>query len=120
MRAVKELKKHCLLMDVPLVLVRDILLGWRRSCFAVPGKPIATVATFGAWLADAGVSRLKKVLQASGHKLDDGGCLDGPTMPSCRLTARLRIDGSWALVEIVMIDVIFQAVVQIAACVHWL
>ena len=35
---------------------------WRRSCFAVPGKPIATVATFGAWLADAGVSRLKKAI----------------------------------------------------------
>jgi len=101
MQAVKELKKLLLLVDVPLVLVRDVLLGWRRSCFAVPGKSGATVATFGPWLADLGLSTLKKVLRAKGHQLDED-CPHGPTEPNCKLRARLHIDKSWVLVDLLL------------------
>ncbi|CAE7678629.1 unnamed protein product, partial [Symbiodinium necroappetens] len=101
MQAVKELKGLFLLVDVPLVLVRDVLLGWRRSCFAVPGKSGATVATFGPWLQDLGLSTVKKVLRAKGHQLDED-CPHGPTEPNCKLRARLHIDKRWVPVDLLL------------------
>lgn len=101
MQAVKELKGLFLLVDVPLVLVRDVLLGWRRSCLAVPGKSGATVATFGPWLQDLGLSTVKKVLRAKGHQLDED-CPHGPTEPNCKLRARLHIDKRWVPVDLLL------------------
>jgi len=102
MQAVKELKGIMLSAGLPIVLVRDILLGWRRSCFALPGETSATVATFGAWLGEVEIPILDKALRAQGHRLDTSGCGDGPTEAGCRLQARFRVEKVWIPVDILV------------------
>ncbi|CAK9083789.1 unnamed protein product [Durusdinium trenchii] len=99
MRAIKEFKR--LLPHLPLILVGDSLLGWRRGCFLSPraNRPVE-VATFGSWVDDYGLDNLEEALQAEGHQLDQSECLQGPLMAGCRLRAKLKDSSSGATATI--------------------
>ncbi|CAJ1380780.1 unnamed protein product [Effrenium voratum] len=94
MQALREVKRVFLSQEVPLILVGDLLLGWRRGCLAV-GQ--ASVATFGQWLD---LPRLQKALEENGHQLDAEHCPHA-TSAGCRLEVNLAMpENDWLRVGV--------------------
>ena len=104
MRALREVKRIFTLQSLPLILVGDMLLGWRRGCFTpeIHDHPAAiSVATFGPWLHDLGVDALQEAFHSEGHRLDASGCRRGALMAGCRLNVKLTdVDGSTRTVDV--------------------
>lgn len=97
MRGLREIKRIFATQSLPLIVVGDLLLGWRRGCLASAGATVS-VATFGPWLQELGLNALEKAFRKQGLELDTSRCPHGPLMAGCRLRGRLpRIDDGLAL-----------------------
>lgn len=95
MRGLREIKRIFATQSVPLIVVGDLLLGWRRGCLASAATATVSVATFGPWLQELGLDALEKALRKQGLELETSRCPHGPLMAGCRLSGRFprRDDG---------------------------
>eukprot|EP00440_Ansanella_granifera_P011891 gb/GFBE01012923.1/.p1 GENE.gb/GFBE01012923.1/~~gb/GFBE01012923.1/.p1 ORF type:complete len:853 (+),score=166.29 gb/GFBE01012923.1/:1-2559(+) len=85
MRSLVEVRRILETMNVPVVLIGNTLLGWRRSC-TVAAETIGEVAIFGPWLQAAGPEKVRDAFHERGHTLDMDRC-EGALNAGCELHA---------------------------------
>eukprot|EP00435_Cladocopium_sp_Y103_P010690 s3996_g2.t1 len=101
MRGLREIKRIFATQSLPLIVVGDLLLGWRRGCLASATAATVSVATFGPWLQELGLNTLEKAFRTHGLELDTSRCPHGPLMAGCRLSGHLRrSDGSLTTLQL--------------------
>eukprot|EP00440_Ansanella_granifera_P010831 gb/GFBE01011751.1/.p1 GENE.gb/GFBE01011751.1/~~gb/GFBE01011751.1/.p1 ORF type:complete len:408 (+),score=69.03 gb/GFBE01011751.1/:1-1224(+) len=89
MLALAEVKRVFAELDLPIVLLSGVLLGWSRSCLAMPGDAGSDVGIFGPWLEEVGLDTIREAFSRQGHEFSASFCQDGPMRSGCEMRVQL-------------------------------